>query len=385
MILIKNATLYSPTACGVMDILIEGEKIIAISHDIKVSSNAFLVEIIDAAGKIVLPGYVDQHVHVIGGGGEDGFKSRTPEVVLSEIIKAGITTVIGVLGTDATTRHLESLLAKVRGLDEEGISTYMLTGAYEVPVITLFEDVRRDIILIDKIIGVGEIAISDHRSSQPTINELKKVLTQARIGGMLAGKSGVVQFHVGNGKEGISPLFDMIESTEVPACHIIPTHINRNKALLIEGMEFAKRGGFIDITSCMGTEDLPAAKSIRLCVENDVPISQITMSSDGNGSQTKYDKNGKVIGLTSAKMTTLHEVVKKAILEENICAADVFALCTKNPAKANGLWPKKGCIAIGCDADLLFLDSKYDIDSVMARGKFMLKDKVLLAKGTFEE
>ncbi|WP_305767892.1 beta-aspartyl-peptidase [Candidatus Epulonipiscium viviparus] len=384
MTIIKNAIVYDPYLLGVKDILIEGDKIIAIANDIFVNSNALQVEVIDAAGKIVLPGYIDQHVHVIGGGGEAGFKSRTPEVVLSDIVKAGVTTVIGVLGTDATTRSLESLLAKVRALDEEGVSAYMLTGAYEVPIPTLFADARRDIILIDKILGVGEVAISDHRSSLATFDEIKRIVTQARVGGMLSGKAGVIQFHVGDGNSKLSMLFDIIDQTEVPACHLIPTHVNRSKALLTSAMDFAKKGGYIDITSCMGSADMSASKAIRMCSDYGVPISQITMSSDGNGSQTKYDALGKVTGLTSASMATLHAAVKAAITKEKVPAEDVFAIVTKNVAKANGLWPHKGAIAIGSDADLLFLTAAYDICDLMAKGKFMIRDKKLLTKGTFE-
>ncbi|MFR4383484.1 MAG: hypothetical protein ACLT4X_03910 [Phascolarctobacterium sp.] len=81
-----------------------------------------------------------------------------------------------------------------------------MTGSYEFPVHTMTGDVRRDIILIDKVIGVGELALSDHRSSEPTLDELKRVLTQARLGGMLSGKAGVVQFHMGIGAAGIEPL-----------------------------------------------------------------------------------------------------------------------------------------------------------------------------------
>ncbi|ONI45492.1 beta-aspartyl-peptidase [Candidatus Epulonipiscioides gigas] len=384
MILIKNATIYNPDFMGINDILVAGDKIISVEQNIELNTNALEIEIIDANDKIIIPGYIDQHVHVIGGGGEDGPHSRTPEVVLSNVIKAGVTTLIGVLGTDATTRHLESLLAKVQGLEKEGVTTYMLTGAYEVPLVTILEDARRDIILIDKVLGIGEVAISDHRSSQPTLDELKRIVTQGRLGGMLSGKAGATQFHVGDGKSGISMLFDIIHETEIPPNHLIPTHINRSHKLLKEGMEFAKLGGYIDMTACMGSSELTTPIAIRLCKENNVPMTQITMSSDGNGSMTKYDDKGKVTGLTAAKMDTLHQVVKDTILSEKIPPEEVFAMCTKNPAQANGLWPQKGAIAKDSDADLLILDKNYDILSVMAKGKFMLKNKQLLVKGTFE-
>ena len=131
------------------------------------------------------------------------------------------------MGTDGTSRHNESLLAKARGLTHEGITAYMLTGSYEIPLHNMTGDVRRDIILINECLGIGEVALSDHRSSQPTREELEKVLTQARLGGMLSGKAGVVQFHMGVGKRGMDVLLAIVRETEIPASNFIPTHVNR--------------------------------------------------------------------------------------------------------------------------------------------------------------
>lgn len=384
MILIKNATVYDPQPLGVQDILVENGKILAMGESLQVTSNAFEVEVMDAQGQIVVPGYIDQHVHVIGGGGEAGPYSRTPEVVLSDFITSGITTTIGVLGTDGTTRHPESLLSKVRGLEHEGITAYMLTGSYELPLVTLTGDARHDVILIDKVLGIGEVAISDHRSSQPTLEELKRVVTQSRVGGMLAGKAGVVQFHVGSGETGISVLFDILDQTEIPARHMIPTHINRSIDLLNQGIAFAKRGGYIDITSGMDTTFLTAAQSIRLCKEGGAPMHQVTMSSDGNGSMAVYNEFGQVERLLVAKMDSLHRVLRSAIVDEGLSPKEVFPICTENVAKANGLWPQKGCVAPGSDADLLFLDADYQIQNLMAKGQFLLREQEVLVKGTFE-
>lgn len=396
MILIKNADIYAPEPIGVQDILISNTKIIAIGKNLikdTLNFNNINIKIIEANNNIVLPSYIDQHVHIIGGGGEDGFYSRTPEVMLSSIIKAGITTVIGVLGTDGTTRHIESLLSKARALEQEGISTYILTGSYEIPLITITGDARKDIILIDKIIGVGEVAISDHRSSAPTLDELKRISTQARLGGMLSKKAGVIQFHVGSGKDGIKPLFKILEETEIPPHHFIPTHINRSIELLKQGIDFTKKGGYIDLTSGIRPETteerkdintLTPAKAIKICQQEGAVMDLVTMTSDGNGSMATYDDKGQVTKMQVADMNSLHEEIKSAILDENLNLEDVFPICTKNPAKANGLYPQKGTIKVGSDADILFLDDNLNINSVMALGKLMMQNNKLLAKGTFE-
>ena len=386
-LLIKNADLYAPEPMGRQDILIIGEQVAQVGPSLS-PVPGLAGETIDAAGRTVIPGYVDQHVHIIGGGGESGPYSRTPEVQLSAVTTAGVTTVVGVLGTDGTTRHLESLLAKARALDTEGITAYLLTGSYEVPLNTILSDARRDIIVIDKVLGIGEVAISDHRSSQPTKDELKRILTQARVGGMLSGKAGVVQFHMGSGKTGLSVILDILEETEIPARHMIPTHVNRDEGLFLQAMELARRGGYMDITSGVRLKDgfaggVKPSTAIRRCREAGVPMDHVTMSSDGNGgmSLTLPDGSQKLL---VARLASLHEEVMDAV-REGVPMETAIRTAGENPARANGLWPRKGTLRPDSDGDLLILDEQMRIDTVAARGRVMVRGGRPVVKGTYEE
>src|SRR5690554_180799 len=150
--ILKNASIYSPDYLGEKDLLIIKDSILKIAENILIPDSFISeVEIIDCTEKIIVPGFIDSHVHIIGGGGEGGFRTRTPEIQLSELITAGITTVVGCLGTDGTTRHMTTLLAKARALEEEGISAYIYTGSYQFPIQTLTGNCRDDLILIDKV------------------------------------------------------------------------------------------------------------------------------------------------------------------------------------------------------------------------------------------
>ncbi len=390
MILLKNAMVFAPEALGQMDVLLGMGKIVKMAKNIDKNSIALDIEEVDCEGKCLIPGFIDQHVHMIGGGGEAGFHSRTPEVLFSKVVEAGITTMLGVLGTDGTTRHLESLLAKARALEIEGISTYILTGSYEVPVNTLCGSIRRDIILIDKVIGVGEIAISDHRSSQPTKQELKRIATEARLGGMLSAKCGITQFHLGDGKSDLKMLFEIIEETEIPMRHLVPTHVNRNPKLFEDAIRYAKAGGYIDITSGISNavgfgKAVKPSKALKECLENGVNIDNITMSSDGNGSMAQYNDKGQVERLLVTTMDATQKEMRDAVIDEGIDMSNVVKTVTENVAKVLGLYPKKGCIKEGSDADILVLDKDLAINSVIAKGAFLMRDKEVLVKGTFEE
>lgn len=388
VLLIKNADLYAPESVGKKDILVINEKIVCIAEKINPEAVGLEVNVLDAEGKKVIPGYVDQHVHIIGGGGEAGPYSRTPEVMLSDVVSAGVTTVIGLLGTDGTGRHLESLLAKARGLETEGVSAYIMTGSYEIPLNSITGDPRRDIIIIDKILGIGEIAISDHRSSQPTKDELKRIMTQARLGGMLSGKAGAVQLHMGIGKAGMKMLFEIIDETEIPAKHFIPTHVNRAYHLFEDAKKLAHLGGYIDLTSGIRESDgftdcIKPSEAIRICMEEGIPMSQVTMSSDGNGSMSVPLPEGGA-RLLVTKLSSLHEEIRDAVLA-GVPLETAIRICGENPAKANGLWPEKGCIKEDSDGDILILDENLMIDTVIAKGQIMVQSGEVLVKGTFEE
>lgn len=386
-ILVKNANLYTPEPRGIQDILIVNQSIVKIAPQLDPSAIELPLTVINANGRKVVPGYVDQHVHIIGGGGESGPYSRTPEMMLTDITTAGVTTLVGVLGTDGTSRHSETLLAKARGLTHEGITAYMLTGSYELPLHTITTDARKDIIVINDCLGVGEIALSDHRSSEPTKEELKRVLTQARLGGMLSGKAGVVQFHMGVGKKGMEMLFEILEESEIPGKHMIPTHVNRAFHLFAQAKELARKGGYIDITSGIREQDgFPAcvkpSDAIAELYKEGIPMSQVTMSSDANGCMSVVLPDGTVRQL-AVSMYSLHEEIRDAILS-GVPVEVVLSVVTSNPARANSLYPQKGCIAVDSDADLVILDEDLQIATVIAKGKVMVEEKAVKVKGTFE-
>lgn len=387
--IIKNGEVYAPQYIGVKDILIADEKIAFIDDQLNLPPGCVPYETIDASGKVVVPGFIDSHVHIIGGGGEGGFKTRTPELMLTDITTSGVTTLVGVLGTDGTTRRMESLLAKARALEEEGVTCYIHTGSYQVPVKTLTNRIEDDLIFIDKIIGVGEIAISDHRSSEPTFEELVKIATAARNGGILSGKAGVLEVHVGDGEAKLSLLEEIIEKTEIPARHFHPTHINRNEELFKAGITFARNGGFVDLTTStipqfLEEGEVKCSKGLRMMLEHQVPIGSITFSSDAQASLPYFDHNGDYKGLQVGKVSSLFNEVQDAVLEEKVSLEQAIQVITSNPANILKL-KQKGCIQKGKDADLVILDKEtLEIRTVVAKGQIMVKEGVPLVRGTFE-
>ncbi len=386
--LIRKANLYSPKPRGVMDVLIGGEKILAVGQDLSLHATGIEIDEVDAGRMYLFPGLIDQHVHMAGGGGEGGFHYRTPEISLSHITTAGVTTAVGVLGTDGVTRTTRELLAKAEALDFEGVSTYIYCGAYQVPTRTLTGMPRSDIVLIKKVIGVGEIAISDSRSSHPTTNDLAELASEARVGGLLSGKAGVLHLHVGDDDTRLHVLFEVLKQTELPKSVFVPTHLNRNEDLLKDGIRYGKEGGFVDVTSGIRPDkhdhiSVKPSIAIKKMLDAGVALHRLTMSSDSNGSSPIFDDRGKLVAMGIGSIATLWEEIRDAIVEEKIPIEDAVSIVTSNVARVLKLG-QKGKIASGADADLFITDDRFQIQHVFAKGTWMVKDGKPIVFGTFE-
>ncbi len=387
MKLIKGAEIFAPQYLGKKDILFGAGKILAIADSIDIPKN-WNIDILDATGLKLIPGLIDAHVHIAGAGGEGGPHTRTPEIYLSQLIHGGVTTVIGCLGTDGMTRSVESILMKVKSLRAEGISAWMYTGAYQVPTPTITGDVGRDIALIEEIIGVGEIAISDHRSSVPTLNELIRITEHARVGGMIGGKAGIVNIHMGDAQNPFKPLYDAVANSELKLKQFIPTHCNRNDYIFEDAKEYGKKG-YIDITTSSypyyPEYEIKPAKTLKLLMDAGVPIEHITFTSDACGSLPDFDPvTGELIRLEMGlPAANLRELVD-AVTVENLPLEIAVKVLTSNVADILKL-KNKGRIEVEKDADMVLLNKDYQVCNVVANGEFLKRDGKLLKKGTYEE
>ncbi len=373
--LIKNADVYTPEHLGLRDILLCKDKIIAIEEKIDFSFGE--VTVIDAAGKKAVPGFMDQHVHILGGGGEGSFRSRCPELDFSQTVKNGVTTVVGMLGTDSMTRSVENLVAKTKALNEDGITAYCLTGAYEYPSPTLSGSVKKDVTFINECIGV-KIAISDHRNSCITTQELARLAADVRQAALFSGKVGVVHMHTGRGKAGLSQVMAIVENTDVPIKHFRPTHCGNQ---FDDAVAFSKMGGWVDFTTYDDSEK--SAALLKRALENMADKEKITCSSDSNGSMPKWNEKREMIGMGIGSIANLYAAVKALVLTQDVPLEEALPLITSNVAKALEIYPKKGCLAKDSDGDIVLLDSELNVDTVFAKGRLMVKDKEVLVHSYF--
>lgn len=360
--LIKNIDCYCPKYIGKKDILIAGDKIYKIQEPDICIDYTNIANIIPCDGLLAFPGMIDGHVHIIGGGGEKGFVSRIDEINIEDIITAGITTLVGLLGADDQTKNLNSLLAKARALETQGITTFIYVGSYGIPSITLTSDITSDIVLIDKAIGVGEVAISDHRSSQPDLKEMTQMAAKAHMGGLISGKAGVVHIHVGDGKSGIQLITELTSKSDLPIEQFVPTHVNRNRPLFKQAIAYCQSGGNIDLTS--GEEaGITVPDAIQSLIDNKVDLRKVTISSDANGSIP----NGGI-----GKIQTLYDDVISCIKCKQISPETAFGFVTENVAKRLKQFPRKGTLSEGSDADIIITDTDYKLQKLFSMGSLLI-------------
>lgn len=381
MLLIKGAEVYAPEYLGKKDVLIAGEKIERIGEDLPEYEGC---QVIDGTGRIVAPGFIDRHVHITGGGGEGSFHTQAPQVQLSDLIRGGVTTVVGLLGTDGISRSTENLVAKAKALKEEGISVYCCCGAYGHPGPTITGSISRDIMFVDEIIGL-KLAVSDHRAPNITVDELIRLGSDVRTAGMLSGKAGFVCLHMGGDDRALSPVFEALERTSIPVKTFQPTHVGRAKKLQEDAFKLAKMGGTIDFTCGQFEEKIKElAASLRAAKEAGVPMDKVTISSDGQGSWSNYDAAGNLTEMGVSSVDTMYRQVVYQVQNENMSLEEALSLGTRNVAKALEVYPKKGAVHVGSDADVLVLNGDLSMNTVIAHGSLMMQDGVLLKKGTYE-
>ncbi|HET8624750.1 MAG TPA: beta-aspartyl-peptidase [Gemmatimonadales bacterium] len=382
---LRNAEVYAPEPRGLLDLVVAGEQIVWMGDGLPALPSALATHEMDLGGRRLVPGFIDGHAHLTGGGGEAGPESRVPPLALSALTRGGITTAVGVLGTDDVTRTTAELVATARGLTQLGLTAFCHTGGYHVPPTTLTGSVRGDIALVDPIIGIGEIAVSDHRSSQPTLDELLRLASEAHVAGLMSGKAGILHLHVGDGARGLDLVRDALDRSEIPPRVFNPTHVNRRRGLFEEALELADRGVTIDVTAfpvSEGDDAWDAADALVRYWDAGLPTERITISSDGGGCLPSFDPEGRVTRCEVGSPSALAETLAR-LLAGGHALEQALPPFTANPAtllKLSG----KGRIAVGMDADLVVLDAKGGIDDVMARGRWHLRNRRATVRGPFE-
>jgi beta-aspartyl-dipeptidase (metallo-type) len=383
--LFKGGHVFSPEDQGVADVLVYGREIVAVAEGLEAPTGIGGGETVDLTGRLVLPGLIDDHIHVMGASGLGGPTTRSTDLQIERIAGVGVTTVASPLGADCLSRDIPCLLARAAALECEGISAYCYTGGWWSPVPTLSGNPQADVAYIDRVLGV-KVAVSEPMAPVHGIEELCRLAHAAWTGGRLAGKRAVLHAHAGDLAEGLAPIREVQRRTGIPADCLVVTHVNRNPELWRQAMEYAKAGGSIDLTTMQRPETghahaVPAAQAVRQALAAGVPAARMTLSTDSGVPYPRLDAAGRVVELymagPEAILATLRELV-----QAGLTWGEAAPFATLYTANLLGL-SRKGRLTSGADADILVLDKTGVVDRVYARGRALVVGGQPVVRGPF--
>lgn len=372
-VLLRGAECYAPEPLGKQDVLIAGGVVARIAPTILPEQGILPdLKVHDLTGRMLVPGFIDMHVHIAGGGGEGGYQHRTPPIEPQALGPNGTTGVVGLLGTDGVTRSIADLLAEARRLTALGLTAEILTGAYQLPTRTLTGSVRSDLVFLPEVLGAGEIAIADDRGSHPSDHDLIAIGAEVRVGALLAGKKGILHIHVGDGRRRLEALRQALRRSALPEDLFSATHLNRNPDLFGEAADLTRLGAYADVTAGIypapgDPRPIDPGEALADLLHHGRP-ERVTMSSDGQGSSPVFDAEGRLVGIGIGQASRLHWALRRAVLNYGAPLELALATVTSHVAAALGL-PRRGCIAAGCAADLVVLDDDLGVHEVFARGR----------------
>ncbi len=375
--LIQGGHLYGPEDLGHQDLLVVNGKIERIAAGIKGAKEIFPeMEVVNASGKLIFPGFIDQHVHIIGGGGSGGPLTRAKEVYFRDLVKAGTTSLVGTLGTDTISRSLSTLLIKAKALNQCGLNVFIYTGSVLFPPVTLTGSVEKDIVLIAEIIGV-KMGLGEPVYPRPDQRELENLITETRRAGSLSRKQAVVHIHLaGSSNEWLGAIESILEAREVPYQQVVVTHVNKTPRLLERSFAYAKKGGGIDLTTCIRPPERPtsvkSSLGLKRYLEAGCPLENITFSSDSNA--TRVLDNG-IVDYT--RVGTLLEEFRDCVKKEGIPLPQALAVVTRNAALRLGIAHERGRLLKGLFADLAFYTEGLELTDLMSGGSWLFRDGIV--------
>lgn len=394
---LTGGTVLTPAGSINADVLVDGGKIVGlVDGSLQVDAG----RVVDAAGKVVLPGMVDVHVHTR----EPGFEHKEDiETTSRQAAVGGVTTIFGMPNLNPPTNDVETLTdvferysrtsivdynhnpaptkyAEIQAMSDMGVQAYKIymvvdTGrTYPHPAGTGMHDHGELLRMMDLIAKTGKRFII-HPHDQALMDYIEGEYlargdnTPQGYASAYAARSGVIWD---------TAIDVVLRLAEASGCPVHIAHMQTRRS--IEAVRRAKAAG-IDVTCEVNHwapflstwEDVerlgPYALSYwvpdegRNAVWEGMVDGTIDICSSDHAPHTREEKEVGWTEMWSCHTGTpgiqyYYPLLLDAVNQGKISLDRVVSLVATRPAEEFGLWGTKGAIQVGADADLVVADMK---------------------------
>lgn len=389
LLVLRGASVLLPDGWAEAEIWTLGRSITGIGEpagpDGEIPGALGVPEVVDLAGERLVPGFIDSHLHILGGGGGGGFPTRIPELPVDAALEAGITTCVAMPGVDPLTRPLRALLALAASFREQGVRALPMTGGFVWPTETLTGSVRSDLHTIPSLTGV-KIALGEHLATAPTAHELERLLVEIDWAAHTTGRGILLHAHLGTAAQPAARLEAALEAVPVDRGRVQVTHANYTRDTLDAAIRLGLAGCRIDVNPLIRPDRIGGAiaptEAIAALLGAGVALDRLSLSTDGNASVPRTLTDGTPEGFSH--QLGLARAVGNVVAAGVLDAAAALQLITANPAAALRRHDL-GRIARGAAADLVGLDDEFAVRTVISGGVVRVREGRALAPSMFRD
>ena len=392
-LLIKGGTLVLEDGPKVADLLVENEKISLIQQEIQIEN----AQVIDARDKLVLPGGIDVHVHLPWPTGthisSDDFYTGTKAAAFG-----GVTTIIDYVIPegeeslrDALKRKqagskenawvdysfhlnlrgdLSNKLPEVQELVEAGYPSFKVFMAYEgfrLPDQDILESMQAVAqaggmltvhaengfladFLTRNFVREGKKALSNYPLTRPALCEteaIQRVLAYARVTG--------AKVHIHHVSTGLGA--EMIKAAREEGMPV--SGETCPQYLVFSDLDYAGDPAKAASLVCAPAIKSPADRQALWEALADESLSAVATDHcpyTREQKEANLDDFTKVPGGMAGVETRLPILYTEGVLKDRISLTRFAQLWATEPARIFGLYPRKGVLAVGSDADITIID-----------------------------
>jgi N-acetylglucosamine-6-phosphate deacetylase len=362
-------------------ILIEDKKIVAVGQSAEVSIPAGAT-VIDATDKVVVPGFVDTHIH-----GRDGHRfGEDPETTAQlcrSVASTGVTSLLPTLGAQPTFEEILAHIDVVRQVMLQGTGGAEILGIHmEGPYLSGAETARGS----QEVSNLRQPSVEElHQMVEVAEGTIRKMSIAPELDGALDVICEMVKLNIvpcaGHSTATYEQAMEAVQAGLSCAIHVfngmIPLHHRRpgllgavltcdeiNAELIADGQHVSPAVMKI-LLRCKGVD------RVHLITDNTIWAGMPNGTyEDGDRTVVKEDRRAYVVGGTFVgSVAPMNLCVGNIVHSVGYSLAEAVKMASLIPAVVIGVDDRKGSLEPAKDADLVVVDEEVEVYITMIKGQ----------------